>query len=132
MDAFTPSRFDFSGQPREGGHTAVEFLSQTTDYCHGRNHLAVDHVEQLHRVDAQLRPQLVEVGVPGYAESTDVLGKRVDLWLGHGGSSDDLLARTTFGFADLVAGVVAKAIIPFDCWTCRPLQKEVILVYKES
>jgi hypothetical protein len=62
--------------------TAVEFLRQTTDYRPGRHHLAVDHVKQLHRVDAQLRPQLVEVGVPGYAGSTDVLGKRVDLWLG--------------------------------------------------
>jgi hypothetical protein len=111
--------------------TAVEFIRHTTDYRPGRHHLAVDHVKQLHRVDAQLRPQLVEVGVPGYAESTDVLGKRVDLWLGHGGSSDYLLAAHHFEFADLVAGVRREGHHPFRLLDLPPLQKEVILVYKE-
>jgi hypothetical protein len=32
--------------------------SQTTDYCPGGHHLAVDHLKQLHRVDAQLHTEL--------------------------------------------------------------------------
>ena len=58
------SRFDFSGQLREEGDIAVKFLRQTTDYCPGRHHLAVDHLKQLHRVDAQFSAQPEDVGGP--------------------------------------------------------------------
>jgi hypothetical protein len=45
------SRFDFSGQLREEGDIAVKFLRQTTDYCLGRHHLAVDHLKHLRAID---------------------------------------------------------------------------------
>jgi hypothetical protein len=75
------SRFDFSGQLREEGHIAVEFLRQATDYCPGRHNLAVDHLKQLHRVHAQLSAQPEDVGAPGRAQSTNVLAELIDrLW----------------------------------------------------
>jgi hypothetical protein len=66
---------DFSGQLSEEGHIAVEFLRQTTDYRSGRHHLAVDHLKQLHRVDAQLSAQTEDVGAPGLAQIRDVLAE---------------------------------------------------------
>jgi hypothetical protein len=73
------SRFDFSGQLREEGHIAVEFLRQTTDDCSGRHHLAVDHLKQLHRVDAQLSAQPEDVRAPGRAQSANMLAELIDL-----------------------------------------------------
>jgi hypothetical protein len=67
------SRFHFSGQLREEGDIAVEFLRQTTDDCPGRHHLAVDHLKQLHRVDAQLSRQLEDVRASGAHKSATCL-----------------------------------------------------------
>ena len=75
------SRFDFSGQLREEGDIAVEFLRQTTDYCPGRHYLAVDHLRQFHRVDAQFE----DVGAPGRAQSANMLAELIDLRLWHFG-----------------------------------------------
>jgi hypothetical protein len=39
--------------------------------CHhglGRHHVAIDHAQQFHRIDAQLRPGFVDVRIPGDAE----------------------------------------------------------------
>jgi hypothetical protein len=77
------SRFDFGGQLREEGHIAVEFLRQTTDYCSCGHHLAVDHLKQLHRVDAQFSAQPEDVGAPGRAQNTDMPTELIDLWLWH-------------------------------------------------
>jgi hypothetical protein len=83
---FSPvSRFDFSGQLREEGDIAVEFLRQTTDYCPGRHHLAVDHLKQLHRVDAQLSAQYEDVRAPGRAQIGDVLTELTNFRLWHVG-----------------------------------------------
>jgi hypothetical protein len=79
------SRFDFSGQLREEGDIAVKFLRQTTDYCLGRHHLAVDHLEQLHRVDAQLSAQPEDIGAPSRAQSANMLAELIDLRLWHFG-----------------------------------------------
>jgi hypothetical protein len=79
------SRFDFSGQLREEGHIAVEFLRQTTYYCPGRHYLAVDYLKQFHRVDAQFSTQPEDVGAPGRAQSANMLAELIDLRIGHFG-----------------------------------------------
>jgi hypothetical protein len=79
------SRSDFSGQLREEGDIAVEFLRQTTDYCPGRHHLAVDHLKQLHRFDAQLSAQPEHVGAPSRAQIGDVLAELTNFRLWHFG-----------------------------------------------
>jgi hypothetical protein len=50
----------------------VEFLSQTTDDCLGGHHLAVDHLKQLHRVDAQFSAKPEDVGAPSRAQSANM------------------------------------------------------------
>jgi hypothetical protein len=77
------SRFDFSGQLREEGDIAVEFLCQTTDYCPGRHHPAADHLKQLHRVDAQLSAQPEDVSAPTRAQSANMPTELIDLRLWH-------------------------------------------------
>jgi hypothetical protein len=73
------SRFDFSGQLREEGHIPLEFLRQTTDYCPGPHHLAVDYLKQLHQVDAPFGAQPEDIGAPGRAQSGDVIGELIGL-----------------------------------------------------
>jgi hypothetical protein len=62
---------------------AVEFLRQSLDDRPGRHHLAVDHLKQLHRVDAQLSAQPEDVGPPGRAQSANMLAELIDLRLWH-------------------------------------------------
>jgi hypothetical protein len=52
-------------------------LRQTTDYRPGRHHLAVDHLKQLHRVDAQFGALPEDIGAPGRAQSGDVIGELI-------------------------------------------------------
>jgi hypothetical protein len=73
------SRFDFGGQIREEGDIAVEFLRQTTDYTPRRHHLAVDHLKQLHRVDADISVQPERIRAPGRAQSTPQAFRRWDV-----------------------------------------------------
>jgi hypothetical protein len=56
----------------------IQFLCQPLDDSLGQHHLAVDHALQLFRIDAQLRLQLMEIGVMG-GIGADVLGDGVDL-----------------------------------------------------
>lgn len=79
------SRFDFSGQLREDGDIAVKFLRQTTDYCLGRHHFAVDHLEQLRRVDAQLSTQPEDIGAPSSAQSANMVAEFINFRLWHFG-----------------------------------------------
>jgi len=84
--------FERFEQPRQGlisaasfvrRHSAVEFLRQTTDNFLGRDHLAVDHLKQLHRVDAQLSAQPKDVGAPGRAQIGDMLAELINFRLWH-------------------------------------------------
>jgi len=77
------SWFDFGSQLREEGHIAVEFLGKATDNCLGRDHVAIDHLKQLDRVDAQFSAQLEDVRAPGRAQGTDMPAELIDLRLWH-------------------------------------------------
>jgi hypothetical protein len=61
------SRFDFGGELLQVSRVAAQLLRQPGHDRLGWGHLAVDHLEQLHRIDVQLRPELVDIGVPGHA-----------------------------------------------------------------
>jgi hypothetical protein len=63
----------------------VDVDGQTTDYCPGGHHLAVDHLKQLHRVDAQFSAQPEDVGAPARAQIGDVLAELTNFRLWHFG-----------------------------------------------
>jgi hypothetical protein len=66
------SRLDFVRQLDKVRFIAVQLPRQAGDDLLGWHHLAVDHAQQLHRIDAQFLTQLVNVGVSGHAESANV------------------------------------------------------------
>jgi hypothetical protein len=61
------SGFDCGGELLQVSPVAAQLLRQPGHDRLGGGHLAVDHLEQLHRIDVQLRPELVDIGVPGHA-----------------------------------------------------------------